>query len=468
MRTLHWNLLFAALMLFWACESHTQDRQNTQSSLLDAPKASPSEKLSGKDIIALESLLSNEYYIANTQELYLLVNLQAGKAAKQAERPGLNLSLVLDRSGSMEGEKLKYAKEACKFLIDNLEKDDIISLVIYDDDVEVLSASSKVQDKQALKDKIDRIREDGSTNLSGGMLEGYNQVKSTYDPKRVNRVLLLSDGLANQGITDQAELQKIAQQKNREEGITLSTFGIGADFNEILMTNLAEYGSGNYYFIESAEKIPEIFAKELKGLLSVVAQNSKIEIEFPSDYLSVAKVYGFPHKAENGKIEIDFKDVFSEELKSVLIKFTFDKAPSSTLKFRTNLQYDDAQSYERVNLKSENKLKITKELSTYQKSFDQTVMQLVALYRANEELEKAMAEVDGQEYDKAKSTLQTAQDNLKRQMKTLPKSKELDKQLRELKTYQEEVENFENYSREEQKMIQKGKRNANYELRKRR
>ena len=79
-------------------------------------------------------------------------------------------------------------------------------------------------------------------------------------------------GLANRGITSQEELQKIAQLKNREEAITLSTFGVGADFNEILMTNLAEYGSGNYYFIESADKIPEIFAQELKGLLSVVAQ----------------------------------------------------------------------------------------------------------------------------------------------------------------------------------------------------
>ena len=107
----------------------------------------------------------------------------------------------------------------------------------------------------------------------------------TKQEKYVNRALLLSDGLANQGITDEEKLQQIVQKKFREQGIGLSTFGVGSDFNELLMTNLSEYGGANYYFIDSPEKIPEIFAKELEGLLSVVAQSTKLSVKFQSNNL---------------------------------------------------------------------------------------------------------------------------------------------------------------------------------------
>lgn len=435
--------------------------------LLCLPFLASKPKKLNKDIIKLETSLDNNFYFANKKEVYLLVNLQAGKIENKVQRPALNLSLVLDKSGSMEGDKLKYAKKACKFLVENLEKDDIVSLVTYDDVVKTLSSSKKIDNKSVLKEKIEFIKSGGSTNLSGGMLEGYSQVKSTYDKKRVNRVLLLSDGLANRGITDRNELQKIAQQKNREEGITLSTFGVGADFNEILMTNLAEYGSGNYYFIESADKIPEIFAQELKGLLSVVAQNSKVSIEFPNQNLQVNKVYGFPYKVNQNKIEIDFKDIFSEELKSVLIKFDVTQPITSNVKFKTSLSYDDAQTYKRVELRTENILKANKKLETFQKGFNQEVLQLIALYEANESLEKAMLEVDRGEFDKAKKTLKTAKAKMNDKIKVLPKSQELDKQMNVLKSYENDIEDFKNRSYEEQKMIQKSNRNSNYKLRKR-
>ncbi len=228
------------------------------------------------EILSLKVSSDNLYFTPDRKELYLYINIKAEKAREKKERTPLNLSLVLDRSGSMQGDKIKYACEACKFVADNLEPNDILSLVIYDDQVNVLSASAPVKDKLKLKQLINSITDRGSTNLSGGMLEGYNQVHTTHDKKRVNRVLLLSDGLANQGITDPKILQQMAREKNQTEGMTLSTFGVGEDFNELLMTGLAEYGSGNYYFIDSPDKIPTIFAKELQGLLSVVAQNTNI------------------------------------------------------------------------------------------------------------------------------------------------------------------------------------------------
>jgi Ca-activated chloride channel family protein len=102
--------------------------------------------------------------------------------------------------------------------------------------------------------------------------------------------LLLSDGLANVGITEPAQLKEIARRQFQENRIGLSSFGVVADFNEELMMQLSEYGGANYYFIETPDQIPQIFAKELQGLLSVVAQNTNLEIEFPSEFLKVEKV----------------------------------------------------------------------------------------------------------------------------------------------------------------------------------
>lgn len=128
------------------------------------------------------------------------------------------------------------------------------------------------------------------------MLEGYKQVKANYDPKRINRVLLLSDGLAGSGITDRTALRQIVKDKNNTDNITISSFGIGADFNDLMMTDLAEYGSGNYYFIENSHQIQDIFSRELNNISSVVAQNTKIRVQFPQQYLEVAQVYGFPYQ----------------------------------------------------------------------------------------------------------------------------------------------------------------------------
>ena len=136
------------------------------------------------------------YYYAEAKACELKTDGQA--------RTPLNISLVIDRSGSMDGDKLKHAKLAAQFVIDQLSPEDYVSIVQYDDAVDVVSTSNRVGDKQLLKRKVDAISAGGSTNLGGGMLEGYHQVKSTYNDGFVNRVLLLSDGLANVGSDNRA------------------------------------------------------------------------------------------------------------------------------------------------------------------------------------------------------------------------------------------------------------------------
>ncbi len=411
-------------------------------------------------------LADNLYFLKDRKELYLYLDLKAYKAPKKSERTPLNISLVLDRSGSMNGDKIKYAREACKFVADNLEASDNLSVVIYDDKVDVLSASAPVRDKAAVKRLIDGVQDRGSTNLSGGMLEGFAQVKKTYQKNYVNRVLLLSDGLANQGITDEKVLQQLAQQKNNEDHMTLSAFGVGADFNEVLMTNLAEYGSGNYYFIDSPDKIPSIFAKELQGLLSVVAQNTTLKIKFPSHHLSVNRIFGHQGQVKGDELVFDLKDVFSEEQKSVLIKFSIHPTAAEEFAFESTLTYDDAATFKRIEAVEKTKVMLTSDKAQFDQSFNKEVLQNIVLFENNARLEDAMVEVDHGNFDKAKTLILEIRTEMEVQMRTLPGNTDLSRQYNAVKEYEKQVENAKNMTTEELKYSQKARRSSNYDIRK--
>ncbi len=414
---------------------------------------------------------NNKYILQSATEnaVYVYLELNALKAAKDINKVPLNISLVLDRSGSMAAEKkLDYAKKAAEFVVDNLSASDHFSLVVYDDEVKTLSASSKVTNKQPIKNRIKLIEPGNTTNLSGGMLQGYNEVKTTFAGKAVNRVLLLSDGLANEGITDAKELQKIVQGKSTENGISLSTFGVGADFNEDMMTNLAEYGSGNYYFIDNADKIPEIFAQELKGLLSVVAQNTQLEINYPSTYLKLAKLYGYPHtEDEKGKIQVSFKDVFSEETKAVLLKFDIVQTPDSPISFSSNITYDDAMgNYNRETIMNEIELQITDDNDLYKANSNEEVEKNILLFEANEEMEKALALVDNNDYDNAKGVLDDCLRKMQGKMKIIEADTSLQIQYNSLKNYRKQIDEIKEMNSQQRKMMQKSNKNANYQLKK--
>ncbi len=264
--------------------------------------------------------------------VYLYLEAKAGEKTSQHQDVPLNISMVLDRSGSMSGAKMDYAKEAAKFVIDNLSNEDQISIITYDQDVQIVSYSGSAKQKRKLKKLVDMIGVKGATNLSGGMLEGFTQVSSTYDDSYVNHIMLMSDGYANKGITDQQRLQDTVQYLNQNQQITLSTFGLGADFDEDLMEALADYGGGNYYFIHKATKVPEVFLQELSGLQSVVARRLLLEVEYPNETLVLSHVFGYPYlqdSLQKNQLLIPFNDVIANETQAVLIRFLL---PPSTSK----------------------------------------------------------------------------------------------------------------------------------------
>ncbi|PSB37002.1 vWA domain-containing protein [Aphanothece minutissima] len=191
----------------------------------------------------------------------------AAAAATRRERPPLNLALVIDRSGSMGGTKLSYARKAARFLAGELTGRDRLAIVSFDDKVQIVVPSSPVADPQPFIAAINTIHSGGCTALFDGWRAGATQVAEHLDPAAMNRVLLLSDGQANEGLTNQDQIAtKVAGLTQR--GISTSAFGLGDDFDEDLMGAMAAAGDGTLAHIETPSQLADLYASELQGLTS--------------------------------------------------------------------------------------------------------------------------------------------------------------------------------------------------------
>ncbi len=412
-------------------------------------------------------LAENRYWLSGApkQEFYLYLELQGREAPVAASRVPLNLSLVIDRSGSMAGEKVAYAKKAAQFVVENLLPSDRVSVVQYDTVVDVVSPSSPVHNKAELVRRIEQITARSSTNLSGGMQEGYQQAANTKGEGFVNRVLLLSDGLANVGITDPAILQQIAQDKFRQDGIALSTFGVGVDFDEVLMTNLSEYGGGNYYFIESPDKIPSIFAEELHGLLSVVAQNVHMEVRLPSAYFRCEKVYGFPADITDDHVHIRFNDLFSLEKKAVLLKMVVVKAPEEHFAFQVDLRYDNALGeYRVVKDNTYMEVAVTGNADAVLQGVQKPVLEQTTLFVASDLYEQAVRLAERGEYDGARQLVGQIKTYIEKHFQNMPPNEELKKLYETILQYEQQLAGYEGMDHFQRAYVDKLNRMQSYSL----
>lgn len=272
------------------------------------------------------------------QKIYLMARVVSGEAIHQQKRRPLNLSLVVDKSGSMAGDKIDYTRQAAQFLVQNLGVNDTLSIVLYNDTVETLLMPEKVQRKDAISQKISEIKPSGTTNLSSGWLEGCKLVAQNLNTPSVNRVILMSDGLANRGVTDKTQLVNMAQQKFGE-GVSTTTMGLGTDFNEDLMMEMASAGGGAFYFIESPEVTPQIFQEELQGLLNVVAQNLVIGV-LPANGVNIAgQLNAYAMKFDGAYTTFRLGDVFAEEIKALVLELTLPPLPEGSHKI-VNLRFE--------------------------------------------------------------------------------------------------------------------------------
>jgi Ca-activated chloride channel family protein len=362
--------------------------------LAESKPGSESDIIRG-NYIDLEVMQQNRYYSSIERSFYIRAGFLAREVRRKRKRVPLNISVVLDRSGSMgQEDKLTYAKKAITFIIKNLGKKDIISLVTYDDRVKVAIPPVKGTEKRRLITLVNEITTGGSTNLSGGLMEGYNQVKTHYSSSRINRVLLISDGLANVGIKNPRKIEKIVQTKSRDN-ITVSSFGVGKYFNEKLLTGIAEYGNANYYYIDESDKIPEIFSSELAGLLAVAAQNSHIAIKGVNGAV-VKRVYGYKYKTEENITEIRMGDIVSEEKKILLAEIVLPGVRRKNLKIaEVTFSYDDSISdFKRIVKKADIMVSYTANSNLIAAHTNPSVIRDREMFLSSELMEKTMDMVD--------------------------------------------------------------------------
>ena len=256
-------------------------------------------------------------------ERFLLARISAPRATTERPRSPVNLAIVLDRSGSMSGDKLRVAKIAVEEAIARLQPEDRFSVVVYDDVVDVVieSTSASGEARRGAIDRIRSIEARGSTNLGDGWLRGCEQVASHLVEQGVNRCLLLTDGLANVGTTDPDELAHHAAEL-RARGVSTSTFGVGNDFDERLLQELADAGGGHFYYIADAPQIRDAITSEVGETLDVVARGVHLEITARDD-VRIDPISPYKATAAGNRTSVSLGDLVSEQVVEVVLRLSF-------------------------------------------------------------------------------------------------------------------------------------------------
>jgi Ca-activated chloride channel family protein len=221
-----------------------------------------------------------------------------GRDVNAEDRQDANLTFVIDISGSMEDPgKLDAVRPALQGLVESLRATDRVGIVVYSDSTRVLLSSTPVSERHSISDAITSLTTEGSTFVEAGMRLGYEQAQQTFDGERINRVVLLSDGVANVGETGpQAILDLIDSGTKR--GIDLVTVGFGmGQYNDTLMEQLADRGNGFYAYVDGEREAVRLFTQDLTGTLQTIGRDAKAQVEFNPAAVSGYRLVGFENRA---------------------------------------------------------------------------------------------------------------------------------------------------------------------------
>jgi len=361
---------------------------------------------SAQQVIDLRIQAGSDYlpdYENNTT--YFKIDL-TGIAPDTVSRAPLNIALVVDRSGSMSGKKLQDAKQSAIHFINGLSSQDIVSVITYSSGVEVIIPATKVSDKHELIRRIQQIHSDGNTALFAGVSKGAAEVRKFMNKERINRVILLSDGLANVGPSTPAELGQLGQALMRE-GISVSTLGIGYGYNEDLMTQLAYNSDGNHVFIAESAELADIFNKELGELLTVTAKNIKLRIHCSND-LKILRILGRDGDILGQTAELYLNQIARDQNKFVLLEVENAQSDSrSRATAEVEVEYFNPFNGQKTTLRDQIQLKRTANREQVKASTNNEVVEAATLMIATLNTEKAVELRDAGRYDEAEEVFQS-------------------------------------------------------------
>jgi Ca-activated chloride channel family protein len=258
------------------------------------------------------------------QTNYLRIALDGCAPQRNADRTPVNVAFVIDRSGSMSGERIAQAREAAVMAIKRLDDKDIASLVIFDDRIDVPVPAQKVADHNYFIDRILQVGARGNTAIYAGVDAGAAEVRKFKDPHRLNRVVLLSDGQANVGPSRPGDFAELGRQL-LAEGISVSTIGLGADYNEDLMLQLARAADGNHAFAGAPTDLIQIFNREFDDVLASCAQMVSIDVELAPGVHAV-RALSRDGTIEGNHASFQLAQVYAATEHYVLMEVAFDTA----------------------------------------------------------------------------------------------------------------------------------------------
>src|ERR671927_542467 len=310
------------------------------------------------EAVLLDVRWGNDRVPAAQPEAVLQIGFSTALASDLRQLPPVNLALVIDKSGSMaDADKLTRVKEALLTLVNQLRETDTLSIVVFDSEASVLRPAREVGDREEVRRLIRSVEPGSSTNIHAGLMLGYREALKHLNREGSNRVVLLTDGIANQGVTDPAQIARDSLSYN-DRGVDLSTIGVGLDLNKDLLRELAKSGRGLFHFVADAQDIDKIFLREVQSLVAPVASDPNL-IVTPGPGVEIAQVYGYdPQPLYNG---LTFKlDNMNQGLTQVvLIRFrvrpqALDAAGPPVV--RVKFGYTDVRTKERVVKDDEAKL----------------------------------------------------------------------------------------------------------------
>jgi len=369
--------------------------------VLGRGKEDPSPKVPGIRVssgtLGLAALPSTSHVRqGGNGEVFLDINL-AAPATQHVKRLPLNIGLVIDRSGSMAGQKLANAREAATQLVSRLRDGDRIAIVTYGSDVTVLVPSTVVdtESRATMINSISTIVDRGGTFLSGGLERGREQVLRHGRNGFVNRVILISDGQANEGITSPGELSALSRA-TLGQGVNVTTMGVGLDFNEEVMTAMAEHGGGHYYFIQNSSAMARFFTEELDTMTAVVARTATMQLDLEPG-VELLDLYGYAFEQQGRTVRVNLPDLFSGQTRRIICHLRVPAGREGKVTVgQVKLSYVDVDSGRSESVTGEAQVAVTSDDALVERGKDREVLARAEQVQAAATMNQAMkAYADG-------------------------------------------------------------------------
>ena len=366
--------------------------------------------------------------------LDVIVRITTPEIKTTKPRLPLNLGLVIDRSGSMQGKKIEYARKAACYAVEQLSSTDRISITIYDDNVDVIVPSTLATNKQYILQKIKQIKPGDMTALHDGWLEGSTQVSQYLQPEQLNRVILLSDGLANVGETNPDVIGSNVHGLSKH-GVSTTTMGVGDDFNEDLMEAISRSGDGNYYYIQKSEQLEGIFANELQGIMATIGLKVSLGIKTMA-HVTLVDVFNDLEKTEFCNYKL--LNLIAGNSIDIVLRLKISPLSESLPLADFRLAYDNPETKSRKVSHYSLQLPVVNSSQLSKFPFNNEVREKVTQLMASRAREEAVRNLDSGDIDGTSANLQRFKEEIL--TSGIPMSPSIEQEIEELDGLMNEVQ----------------------------